>query len=104
MIKYMYAVCDTLSGFLLGVDVSSSDPERYVIEQNRINTLDPKPFGATTEFRLLGTIEDEKLEMTVETIKRKVGDLLPSVKKLEEYRHAREAEQRKDDGDKKEVL
>lgn len=91
MKKYLYAVCDTLSGFMLGLDVSASEPERYLIEQNRINCMNPNPCAATVIFKCIGTIDDEKLTTEIFAIPEHVGDLSESIKKLEAYKNARQA-------------
>lgn len=91
MKKYLYAVCDTLSGFMIGMDVSASEPDRYIIEQNRINTMRPNEIAPTIVYKLVGTIDDETLDGELLKIPQTVGDLSDSLKKLEAYKHAREA-------------
>ena len=88
MKKNVYAICDTLSGFVLGLDFSASEPERYVLDQNRENCMRPNPIARTVVFKQIGVLDDETLDGELFKIPVTVGDLSESVKKLEAYQNA----------------
>lgn len=95
---FLYAECDNLSGFMLRILPSHDAPEVFVALQNRLNTLQPNQIARTIEYRLLGVIDDETLDGELYTVKTKIGDLQPSIAKLEAYRNAHREEYERKQG------
>ena len=88
MKKYIYAAVDNLAGFIIGLELSTDEPELFVENKNRQNLMQPMPFCKTTEFRLIGELDDVTLEGEMYAIKTIVGDYKESVAKLEAYANA----------------
>lgn len=91
MKKNLYAICDTLSGFVLGLDFSASEPERYVLEQNRLNCMQPNAVAPTIVFKHVGVLDDETLDGELFKLPVTIGDLQDSIRKLEAFKNAKSA-------------